>query len=143
MDCSNMGNSGCSCRRCRPQRPVPPNMNTDCGCGGNIQTPMWQQVPTEQPTGNAVPGSLPMQPNQQQTDNGNTSLLPNYQGRFMADTGGSQNVVLRPGNMSGMPIGLGYVPWQRWGQTYPLSQGFERGTIFPELDMPFVMGRCR
>jgi len=108
-----------------------------------MQTPMWQQIPTEQPTGNAAPGSLPMQPGQQQTDNGNTSLMPNYPGGFMADTGGSQNVVLRPGNMSGMPIGMGYVPWQRWGQTYPVPQGFERGTIFPELDMPFVMGRCR
>lgn len=48
-----------------------------------------------------------------------------------------------PGSMAGMPIGMGYVPWQRWGQTYPLSQGFQRGTIFPELDLPFVMGRCR
>lgn len=48
-----------------------------------------------------------------------------------------------PRQMIGMPIGMGYVPWQRWGQTYPLSQGFQRGTIFPELDLPFVMGRCR
>lgn len=45
--------------------------------------------------------------------------------------------------MRGMPTAMGYVPWQQWGQTYPLEQGLNRGTIFPELDLPFVMGRCR
>ncbi len=42
-----------------------------------------------------------------------------------------------------MPLAMGYVPWQRWCQTYPVQQGFERGTLFPQLDLPFVMGRCR
>lgn len=41
------------------------------------------------------------------------------------------------------PAGMAYVPWQQWGQTYNLAQGLQRGTIFPELDYPFVMGRCR
>lgn len=45
-------------------------------------------------------------------------------------------------NISDMPIGMGYVPWQTWGQIYSLEQGLERGTIFPELDYPFQMGRC-
>ena len=40
------------------------------------------------------------------------------------------------------PIAMAYVPWQVWEQPYPLEQGFNRGTIFPELDLPFVMGRC-
>lgn len=48
------------------------------------------------------------------------------------------------GQMPGvMPLAMGYVPMQRWGQTYPIGQGMSRGTIFPELDQPFVMGRCR
>jgi hypothetical protein len=38
---------------------------------------------------------------------------------------------------------MGYVPWQNWETTYPLTQGYHRGTIFPSLDYPFVMGRCR
>lgn len=42
-----------------------------------------------------------------------------------------------------MPIAMGYVPCQQWSQTYPLDKSLERGTIFPELDLPFVMGRCR
>lgn len=40
------------------------------------------------------------------------------------------------------PIGMGYVPMQRWSQPSPLDEGFSRGTIFAELDLPFVMGRC-
>ncbi len=40
------------------------------------------------------------------------------------------------------PVGMGYVPWQEWQQTYPLDQAFQRGTIFPDLDLPFMMGRC-
>ena len=34
-------------------------------------------------------------------------------------------------------------PMQRWNQVYDMSRGLTRGTIFPELDLPFVMGRCR
>ncbi len=40
------------------------------------------------------------------------------------------------------PVGMGYVPWQQWRQTYTLEQGLRQGTIFPELDYPFVIGRC-
>lgn len=42
-----------------------------------------------------------------------------------------------------MPIGMAYVPWQKWGPTYPIDQALNRATIFPELDLPFEMGRCR
>lgn len=45
--------------------------------------------------------------------------------------------------LAGLPLAMGYVPMQQWGQTYELSQGFQRGTIFPDLDLPFIMGRCR
>ena len=40
------------------------------------------------------------------------------------------------------PIGMGYIPWQVWGQTYPLDRAFQVGTIFPELDLQFQYGRC-
>ena len=42
-----------------------------------------------------------------------------------------------------MPIAMAYVPMQRWNQVYDMSRGLTRGTIFPELDLPFVIGRCR
>ena len=47
------------------------------------------------------------------------------------------------GPLENFPIGMGYVPMQQWRQTYSLEQGFSRGTIFPELDLPFIMGRCQ
>lgn len=41
------------------------------------------------------------------------------------------------------PVGMGYVPMQNWETPYSMEQGFRRGTIFPSLDYPFMMGRCR
>ena len=40
-------------------------------------------------------------------------------------------------NMQPMALAMAYVPWQRWTEPYPLEDGFERGTIFPDLSMPF------
>lgn len=43
------------------------------------------------------------------------------------------------------PIAMAYVPWQQSARTYEnLEEGFWYGTIFPELNKPF-MGRrkCR
>ncbi len=33
-------------------------------------------------------------------------------------------------------IGYAYVRMQSFGETYPPEKGLERGTIFPELDLP-------
>lgn len=41
------------------------------------------------------------------------------------------------------PVGMGYVPMQSWQTPYSLERAFMRGTIFPALDYPFVMGGCR
>lgn len=41
------------------------------------------------------------------------------------------------------PVGMGYIPWQAWGQTYPLDRALQVGTIFPDLDYPFLYGRCQ
>lgn len=46
-------------------------------------------------------------------------------------------------SMDRFPVGMGYVPMQNWEEPYPMEQGFHRGTIFPSLDLPFMMGRCR
>jgi hypothetical protein len=48
------------------------------------------------------------------------------------------------GNMEGgenidrFPIAMSYVPWQQWKDTYDAEIALERGTIFPELDFPFL-----
>lgn len=48
-----------------------------------------------------------------------------------------------PGGLEQYAVGMGYVPWQQWQQTYALDKGFNRGTIFPDLDLPFVMRGCQ
>lgn len=40
------------------------------------------------------------------------------------------------------PVGMCYVPWQNWNQIYDLDKGFACGTIFPELNKPFLGSRC-
>ncbi|MBA4686009.1 MAG: spore coat associated protein CotJA [Candidatus Galacturonibacter soehngenii] len=35
-----------------------------------------------------------------------------------------------------------YVPWQHWNKIYDLDKGLEVGTIFPELNKPFLGSRC-
>ena len=37
----------------------------------------------------------------------------------------------------GMPLAMGYVPWQNYECTYEPAQALKAGTIFPELDKPF------
>lgn len=40
--------------------------------------------------------------------------------------------------LRGMPLGIGYVPVQEWGQTYCPDKALQRGTIFPPLDLPVL-----
>ena len=48
-----------------------------------------------------------------------------------------------PFNPADFPVGMSYVPMQKWSRPYEMETGFARGTIFPELDLPFLKGRCR
>ena len=36
------------------------------------------------------------------------------------------------------PLAMAYVPMQRWGLTYDNTMALKRGTIFPDLDFPFI-----
>ncbi|MBR2472605.1 MAG: spore coat associated protein CotJA [Clostridia bacterium] len=39
-----------------------------------------------------------------------------------------------------LPLAMAYVPWQCWGETYDAARALSRGTIFPQLDLPFGFG---
>lgn len=41
------------------------------------------------------------------------------------------------------PVGMAYVPWQRWQELYSVDTAIEMGTIFPDLFKPFLMGGCK
>jgi len=36
-------------------------------------------------------------------------------------------------------VGYAYVPMQPFGETYAPEDGMERGTIFPDLDLPITV----
>lgn len=41
------------------------------------------------------------------------------------------------------PIAMAYVPWQQLTKiSENLEDGYQKGTIFPELDKPFTGRRC-
>lgn len=42
-----------------------------------------------------------------------------------------------------MPIAMLYVPYQSWRKIYDTQVGLERGTIFEELDKPFIGERTK
>ena len=44
--------------------------------------------------------------------------------------------------LSGMPIAMAYVPWQSYGNIYPLQQALHNGTMFAELNLDFAGRRC-
>ena len=45
-------------------------------------------------------------------------------------------------NFDQFPVAMTYTPWQRWCEPYCAQKGLERGTIFPDLDLPFAGRRC-
>lgn len=37
-----------------------------------------------------------------------------------------------------MSLAMAYVPWQTWRDIYDVEKGFQHGTIFQELNKPFL-----
>lgn len=59
----------------------------------------------------------------------------------------SEKIVLRPvGNcadaLDDMPLAMAYVPMQKWRDIYDDDVALSRGTIFAELDLPFLGRRA-
>ena len=40
-----------------------------------------------------------------------------------------------------MPLAMAYVPMQKWRNLYDCDVALSRGTLFSELDLPFLGGR--
>ena len=51
----------------------------------------------------------------------------------------------RPQGGMQFPPAMAYVPVQQWSQTFDPGEALERGTLFPELDLPFMAmgGSCQ
>jgi len=53
-----------------------------------------------------------------------------------------QGCEMSPTPLPAMPVvAMAYVPFQQYNVTYAPEKGFEIGTIFPDLDKPFLGGR--
>ncbi|MCI8865847.1 MAG: spore coat associated protein CotJA [Lachnospiraceae bacterium] len=158
---NHSSNQRCGCP-CRPQMQAPPCINTNCGCEGTITPPLRPMMPPPpmtaacpsmgaQSTGAmrpsmAVQPTVAAQPSVAVQPSAAPQTLSSVAGAGsrMGNCGCGASGSLNPDrDIRQMPIGMGYVPWQKWGQTYPIDKGFSRGTIFPDLDLPFAMGRCR
>lgn len=46
--------------------------------------------------------------------------------------------MMRRGTWDDMPLAMAYIPWQTWRDIYDAEKGFQYGTIFQELNMPFL-----
>lgn len=115
--------------------------NQNCGGSGMMPCGGRPPMPAGYPNGALGPVRPPINSGCQTNPNGSC--------------GGPPPMPMRPPRMFDMqaesrgydrerfPVGMGYVPMQCWETPYPMAQGFQRGTIFPSLDYPFMMGRCR
>ena len=41
------------------------------------------------------------------------------------------------------PLAMAYVPMQKFTNLYGAAEGFRRGTLFKELDLPFKGGKSK
>ena len=68
---------------------------------------------------------------------------------FCADSTPCADSASCPGNIrtgSDYVLAMAYVPWQQFSTVYEPDRALSAGTIFPELDKPFLVakgGRCR
>ena len=62
----------------------------------------------------------------------------NWQGGSAGNASGFDAMYL-----GSLPLASAYIPYQQWKTTYTLEGGLQRGTIFPELDLPFEGGMRR
>lgn len=50
----------------------------------------------------------------------------------------SENCDLSGTPLDSLPIAMAYVPMQKWQRLYEPEVALERGTLFSELDLPFI-----
>lgn len=98
---------------------------------------------------NQIPGNGSSRSNNMQNSCGNCNVSQGNMANSFGGCNTSRNNNLRrncdcedESTMSsdplrGMPLAIGYVPWQQWGCIYDYAEALSRGTIFPPLDLPF------
>ncbi len=75
-----------------------------------------------------IPDNMRMNPDTSSADAENIIIPENTD---------SNNISAFPENT---PLAMAYVPFQQWGKVYDSREGFHKGTLFPDLDFPFMRG---
>lgn len=69
------------------------------------------------------------------TNNRNSTDIKKEVDDYMAGQGCKPT---RPPFPANTPIAMAYIPFQQFGAIYPAEKGMEAGTIFPDLNLPFL-----
>lgn len=62
----------------------------------------------------------------------------NHSARTMTENSCNRSMHCHNTGNDEFPIGMTYVPWQSWKNIYEPDKALQRGTIFEELDKPFL-----
>ena len=118
--CRKPGMSDCGCKPVMPDCGCKPMM-PDCGCGNKsmMSDCGCKEMPMKSDCGC---GEMPMK-----TDCGCASVSR----RSNCDCGDNNE------HMRRMPVGMGYVPMQKWEEMYDPATALCQGTAFPSLNLIF------
>lgn len=66
--------------------------------------------------------------------------MPNYRTNSIPYNTYRQNQMsmVKRDTMDDISLAMAYVPWQKWRNLYETEKGFHCGTIFQELNLPFL-----
>ncbi len=119
----------------RPQRPKPPQGSKPPQMPP--QNPMPPQTPPQRPPQMPKPPQGSRPPQMQNPSMPQEPSRP--QNPSMPQEPGIESNPQPPqtSNHQSMVVGMAYVPWQKWQQPYDYEKGFQAGTIFPDLNLPF------
>lgn len=120
-NCQGCGN--CNCRQ--QNQPSEP----DCRCGNPGIEPRNENGCNRQTTPQRA-GGCNMQNANPVQNNSNCDSAPNRPHENCRES-------ISHIDMHNIPIGIGYVPWQKWRKINALCDGLSQGTIFKELSLPF------
>lgn len=70
------------------------------------------------------------------TENENRREIKREENCSCQNESGAEPVICKD-SLSKMPLAMAYIPWQKWNNIYEICKGFQRGTIFAELDKAF------
>lgn len=128
------------CCRCAPSRVSCSPTSKSCGPSHCRQHDSMAGVAYPYPqTWNTAPSISPARPS-----SGCAGMMPDYPftgNPYPAGMGMCTDTSMGPLEQN-YPIAMAYVPWQQWPTPYPTEKALYQGTIFPDLDLQFIYGRC-